>query len=129
MVEKRNKVILKHSEVLLRDDGIVQIQFCDNCEINEKDCEDIIGAYNQLLVKKKYPIIHFAGKYVSFTKEAREFSVSEKGMQYSKAEAFVFTSLAHKIIANFYYKINKPPVPTQFFSNQKDAVAWLTKFL
>ena len=37
-------------------------------------------------------------------------------------------SLAHKILASFYLKINKPVVPTCFFNNKIDAEKWLKSF-
>ena len=129
MVDKKNTIRLKHSEISLRKDGIVQIQFCENCDINTKECEEITLACDQLLETKKYPILHLSGKYVTISKEAREYSVSARGIQYSIAEAFVFSSLAHKIVANFYIRINKPPVPTKFFTAAEDATIWLKKFL
>lgn len=130
VLSKENKKIrLKHSEIFLRNDGIVHIQFCENCEINWRECEEITFACDQLLEKKKYPILHLSGKYVVLTREAREYSAGENGIKYSAAEAFVFTSLAHKIVANFYIKMNKPRVPTRFFTNEEEAVAWLSTFL
>lgn len=78
---------------------------------------------------KKHPVLHFLGKYTSFTQGTREFSVTSRGMQYSLAEAYVFSSLSHKILANFYIKINKPPVTTKFFNEEKEAVEWLKSFL
>ena len=88
-----------------------------------------MDAYDQILTDKKYPVLHFLGKYTSFTKETREFSVTERGMKYSLAEAYVFSSLSHKILANFYIKINKPPVTTKFFNEEEEAVKWLKSFL
>lgn len=129
MVDKKHTIKLEHSEITLREDGIVQIQFCESCDIKTKECEEITLACDQLLEAKKYPILHLSGKYVSITKEAREYSVSKRGQQYSAAEAFVFYSLAHKIVANFYIKINKPPVPTQFFTTKEAAIIWLQTFL
>lgn len=129
MVIKDNIIKLEKSEVMFREDGIVQICFDDNCEVDTKDCEDIVSAYDQLLKNKKYPLLHFLGNYTTFTKGTREFSVTERGMQYSAAEAYIFSSLAHKIVANFYIKINRPPVTTKFFTNEVEAVAWLKTFL
>ena len=129
LVDIKNTIKLKHSEISLREDGVVQIQFCENCDINVKECEEITSACDELLEAKKYPILHLSGIYVSISKEAREYSVSPRGIQYSTAEAFVFSSLAHKIIANFYIKINKPPVPTKFFTTEIEATKWLLNFL
>ena len=94
-----------------------------------EDFEKVAKAYDVLLNDKKYPIIHFLGKNASFTKGTREFSVTSRGTQYSLAEAYVFSSLPHRLLANSYLKINKPTIPTKFFSKEEDAVKWLKSFL
>ena len=47
---------------------------------------------------------------------------------YSKADAFVLNSVAQKIMANFYIKINIPERPTNFFDNVDDALNWLKQY-
>ena len=48
---------------------------------------------------------------------------------YSKADAFVLNSIAQKILANFYTKINKPERPTKFFNNADEALIWLKQYM
>lgn len=48
---------------------------------------------------------------------------------YSKADAFVLNSIAQKILANFYTKINKPERPTKFFNNADEALIWLKQYI
>tara|TARA_B100002051_G_C16436312_1_gene486713 strand:- start:163 stop:552 length:390 start_codon:yes stop_codon:yes gene_type:complete len=129
LIDKNCKIKLNHSEIFLRADGIVEIHVHENADIGEKECIDIMNAYEQILEPKKYPLLHLVGNYVTMDKEAREFSSSEEGLRFSKAEAFVINSLPHKILANFYMKMNKPTVPTKFFGTKQEAVAWLKKFL
>lgn len=129
MVDKKNKIALSHFEISLREDGIVEVYFKNNTELNLTVCKELSQAYDSLLEEKKYPLLHFSGDYVSVTNEAREYSVSERGLQYSKAEAYVFTTLGHRLIANFYIKINKPSVPTWFFKTKEAAVEWLQQYL
>lgn len=129
MVDKVNTVKLSHSEVCLRSDGIVEINVKENSDIGEKECRELMDAYNEILENRKYPLLHVVGNYVTMDKEAREFSSSEEGLQFSKAEAFVINSLPHKIIANFYMRVNNPSVPTKFFSTKQEAVAWLLKIV
>lgn len=128
MVEENRKIVLNHSEIFLRSDGIVQINVFNNTDFEAKECAEVTGAYDQLLEPKKYPLLHIVGEYVAFSKSAREYSASDEGLKYSKAEAYVITSLSHKILANFYLKINQPSVPTKFFGTEKEAVEWLGNY-
>lgn len=124
-----NIIDLGHSKISLREDGIVEVEFEKNLLLDIKECEDIMNAYDQILESKKYPILHVAGKYMNATSAARDFGSSEKGLKYSKAEAYVIHSLAQKIVANFYMKFNKPSIPTQFFQTKEEAVNWLLTFV
>ena len=123
------KVDIGHSSVELRYDGLVEIVFKRSSLIGLQECLDLMDAYEQILEKRRYPLLHIAEDYVQFNGDAREFGSSEEGLRFSAAEAFVIKSLAHKLLANFYLKVNKPSVPTKFFSNKEDAEEWLKKFL
>ena len=129
MVESKGKILLDHSEIFLRKDGIVEILIMESSIIGKDQCIEITNAYKQLLEPKKYPLLHIVKDYVTIDKEAREYSVSEEGLMFSKVEAYVINSLGHKILANFYMKVNRPSVPTQFFRHKEEALKWLTKFL
>ena len=107
----------------------MEILFKESSQIGYEECLDIMDAYKKILEEKKYPLLHVAQEYVIFNKDAREFSVTKEGVLYSKAEAYVINSLAHKILANFYMKVNQPPVPTKFFRDKDEAVEWLKEYL
>jgi hypothetical protein len=120
---------LGHSKVYFREDGIIQVDFAKELLLDVPECKDLIINYRSILVNKKAPILHVMGKYMNVTKGARDFSASPEGLKYSLAEAYVLTSLAHKILANFYVKFNKPKVPTQFFTTKEEATVWLLTFV
>lgn len=125
-----NKIIkLKHSTIQLREDGILEVEFADDLVLDAMKCDELITNYSSLLGDKKVPILHIFGKYTEATKEAREFSASPRGLKHSLVEAYVLSSLPHKLLLNFYIKFNKPKVPTKFFGTKQEAVAWLLKFI
>lgn len=130
MNDKLNRLIdLDHSIIQFRDDGIVQVDFADELLLDVGECKELIRNYSTVLGDKKVPILHVVGKYMNVTKEAREFGASNEGLKHSIAEAYVLSSLAHKILANFYIKFNKPKVPTQFFKTKEEATIWLLTFV
>jgi len=128
LVETNKSLTLDFGSVSLRKDGIVEITFFKGYTIDLPQCEALLKVYDTILESKKYPLLHLVEEFVDATKEAREFSASKRGLQYSSAEAYVFNSLPYRIIANFYLKINQPAVPTKFFKTKQEAVAWLLKF-
>lgn len=130
MNDNKNSFIeLWHSSVQLREDGIVQVNFADELLLDVPECKELSEVYSTIVSNNKIPILHIIGKYMNVTKGAREYGASDEGLKYSLAEAYVINSLAHKILANFYMKFNKPKVPTQFFKTKEDAVNWLRTFV
>jgi hypothetical protein len=120
---------LGHSKVHLREDGIVQIEFGDNIDIDLKQAVEIVETIAEFTEEKKVPVLNIAGKNTSATSAAREYSASPAGLKYTTADAYVVTNIAQKILGNFYISFNKPPVITRIFDEQDKAVEWLKTFL
>lgn len=110
-------------------DGIIKIVYQDDYEFNIVDAKNSLKDLEQITKGKTYPILKIPGKYSSIDNEARKFISSAEGMKFSSAEAFVTTFLPHRIIGNFYMKINKPVKPTAFFETEEQAVKWLQQFV
>ncbi len=110
-------------------EGIIKIIYKDDYEFNINDAKESIKELHKITSNKAFPILKIPGKYSSIDIEARKFISSEEGMKFSLAEAFVTTFLPHRIIGNFYMKINKPVKPTAFFNTEEQAVAWLKQFI
>lgn len=127
---EENKIFIRsvdlgHSLIQLRSDGIVQINFGDNSELDLKEAVEVIENLADLTGGKKALVLNIAGKNTSATSAAREFSASTLGLKYTIADAYVVTNLAQKILGNFYVGFNKPMIPTKIFDNEEKAVEWL----
>ena len=48
-----------------------------------------------------------------------------RGTLFTLADSFVLHSMPQKLLANFYLKINKPVLPTKFFTKITEADKWL----
>lgn len=120
-----NSIKTKISTVFLREDGILQININPDCEFITFDFNELMAAAKTIGNGKKFLNLIIVGKNTLADHDSRIASCSKEGALYKLADAFVISSLAQKIIANFYMKVNKPYVPTRFFSNEEDAVNWL----
>ena len=129
MIGIKKHIKLSSCSILFREDGIVEVVFKHQLLLEIEDCYQIMDTYKEYLENKKVPILHIIGNYMNVTKESREFGASPEGLKYSSAEAYVFDSLPHRIIGNFYLKFNKPSVPTKFFKTKPEAEVWLKTFL
>jgi hypothetical protein len=74
---------------------------------------------------QKYLNLYEFEMNVDLDPEVRLWAAAPTGNKNTIADALVINSLAHKILANFYMKMNKPIKPTRTFTSQKKAVDWL----
>ncbi len=129
MVATDKIVKLDFCEIIFHKAGFVELVFGDDTFIDISEGHQVVEILNSYLGDKKVPILQVLGKYMNFTKEAREYAVTKKGLKNILVSAYVLDSLPHKILANFFMKINKPPFPTKFFATRKEAEEWILKFV
>ncbi len=123
-----NTIDLKHSVIFLRGDGIIELRANDHHIYQIDDVKENVKAFGELTGNKKAPVLIIGGSFSSLDDQTREFMATEESLKYSKAEAFLITSLAQKILINFYIKFNKPLVPTRVFTDKEEAIEWLTRY-
>ncbi|MFL5751827.1 MAG: hypothetical protein ACJ76F_00350 [Bacteroidia bacterium] len=128
-ISNTNITRLEHSDVCLRSDGIIHISIHAEQVVTTKQCEEMMDAVEALCHGKEVPIMTSIGENAVIEKEARDFSAGPRGLQFTKADAFIVKSLAHRLIANFYLKVNKPSKPSRAFSSETEAIAWLKTYL
>lgn len=123
-------LITKKSEtdaatVHLGSDGIMRVIFKRKKEVNKEAFEELFKVFNELSDGRAYAYIYSA--------EDTSVTVSEDGRRYAKEQEFSFpkvcnavivTNLAHKLLANFYLRFNKPSYPFRVFSKTEDAEKW-----
>ncbi len=123
------EIDLIEANISLKSNGIVYVLFKDNCVLDIDLQLHMLDEYNKITNHKPTPFIFFAGDNVTVTKEARDNAVSLEDRSPLCATAVVITSLAYKLIAEFYMKFNKPKRPYKIFKNEKDALEWLQQFI
>lgn len=75
---------------------------------------------------KSYPILIDFTNLKSATKEARDYmNQPEGGLNGLIRGAFLSNSVVTTVFINLYLKINKPSIPTRFFTNKEEALSWL----
>lgn len=122
--------IIEHIEfefgnVKLLENLIIKIVLYENSTIGLEESRELNNAIGKLCNYTQALILIIAENGTQINNEARIFSASQEGLKYTIADAFVVDNLAHKLIANFYLKINKPAKPSKLFSNEQDAIVWL----
>lgn len=118
-----NKFILHFIEK-----GYYELIVRDKVEINVADVQ-LIKAAQKEVSGKRLPIL-VSGEFFSTTNvETLKYIAKNENMPYSKASAFVVSSMSQRIFGNLYLDVFKPERPTKFFNHKEDAIEWLSQFL
>ncbi len=112
----------------LRSDGIIQTRVKNDCDVRIEDAKYLLEAYLKLGEGKKVPHLIIFAEFAMADRDVLEY-VAEEANEFGKADAVVISSMAQKILANFYLKFQKPSVPTKFFKSEDEAVEWLLDYL
>ncbi len=112
--------------VSLRSDGVVHVWLKPNTEITKELQLQMVQIYMEITEGRKSLFIFEAGEFVSITKEAGEFAITMEKDTPTYASAIIVRNLGQKIIADFYYKVNKPLQPYKVFWKIEKAEEWLS---
>lgn len=127
-IHQPTTINLGHSEIIIREDGIVQVNTTDH-SYTESDIKVLNKAVGDLTPsREKKLLLIIASNYSSVEPEGRRYMSTPEGVEYSIAEAYVIKSLAQRLLINFLIKINKTCVPVQFFTDKEAAITWLNTF-
>lgn len=115
-------------DVCIDDNGYYKIHVFDKEEFSVSDLKLLVKAQEELS-GQKLPVLVICKEHSATNVELlKELSKNENN-PYSKADAFVISSMAQKIFANFYLKISTPERPTKFFNDIDEAIKWLKQFV
>jgi hypothetical protein len=120
---------IEEAIITLKDNDIVYVYFKSGVVIDCDTQEKLLLNYGEITKGKLHPFLFYADEQVSITKEARDNAIVIEDRAYAIASAILVNNLAHRLIANFYLKFNKPQKPYKVFNRKKDAVNWLLNFV
>lgn len=82
----------------------------------------------QLTANGRFTLLFISNGDIVTTPEMRRLCASPEYNNHLNAVALLSPSSAMKILGNFYLRLNRPAVPTRFFTVQEMAVDWLVTF-
>jgi hypothetical protein len=112
----------------VHDLGFYELTIFNNEEILVSDIPEITGALRQVS-GQKMPVLVVCPEFATTNSEVLKFLSKNENFPLSKGGAYVVYSVAQKLMANFYLKINTPERPTKFFTNKDEATIWLKQFI
>jgi len=123
------KIITRTAEIVMGNDGIVRKRIFDDMEIDIED--SIENCQAMLALTHDHPgllLTDWRDIALRITREAREYYAGPDISQHRVAEALLINTMAARITANFYLRVNKPLTPTRLFTDEQKAIEWLRSF-
>lgn len=125
-----SQIDFEHSLILKRNDGIIEIRCADDFTYDVGHIKENHTYLKQISNGRKLLILNFTALFTFITAEARAYIAKGTHQDFIAAEAFLIHSLPQRILANFYTRVSKPKVYSNFFNyKDKDAAEkWLMQF-
>ncbi len=109
------------------EDGIIMSKYLKGVVLNLEDTKEMVRMRLEKQTKVM-PIFNDPTAMKSIEKEARDYLANE-GSEGLSAVAILVTNSVAYMAFNFYVKLSKPKVPTKFFTDKDEAIAWLKTFV
>ena len=128
-LKSKKEIDILEATMKLKEDGILYVYFKANIILDINLQERFLVCYHEITNGEPTPFLFESGEGVQVTKEARENAIRIEKESPCNAMAVVVSSLAYKLIANFYFQFHKPTIPYKVFSNSTDATLWLKNYI
>ncbi len=127
--DKEDQYNLGHSVITRRPDGIVEIRCADNFIYEKQHIMQNHSCLRKIAGNGKILVLSITGPYTLISSEARSYTAQGHHKDFIAAEAFLISSMAQRIIANFYLKVSRPVVPANVFQHKdkEKAEEWLRR--
>jgi hypothetical protein len=130
IMEVVKEVIIPSARIQILSNGLMHVHVLTKNYFEMENSRELLAARKALAEGKPYPILYTSEhEFVTPSQEVKDFVATEERARFVKADAFVMKSFPQRLAARLYLKLNKPVVPTAFFSSEEEAVEWLLQFV
>jgi hypothetical protein len=111
------------------EEDILHIEYQPNLSINLFVASEIIDLLKKVCNKNNYCLVQDVSNLKWIDRESRDFFAREECTGLMKAWAYFSKNPIHKIMYLMYTSFSNPQAKTKFFTNKKDAIKWLKKYI
>lgn len=108
------------------EEGLLVARFLEGVEVSEEDARDNLRATVEITGGRRLPVMVDLRVLKSQSAGARAVLAGPEAARVSHAVALLIGSPLSRVIGNFYLRFNRPETPTQLFSSEVAARAWLS---
>jgi len=131
--EDTGRISIRIGSVWMGEDGIVRVEFGPSPEHTVDDGRQVVEAHDLLAEQAgltKVPVLADLRKAkVGADAQARAYYVTDEAAEHKSAMAMLTSSVVQKMLGNFFFRVNRPPYPTQMFTDEHEALSWLEEFV
>jgi hypothetical protein len=109
-------------------DGILFFNYKPTTTIDLKVAQLVVTDRIHFQNEKSYPVLCDIRGIVSTDKAGRDY-LAKSGSILTQAVGLVVDEKVLLTISTFYLQISKPSVPTQIFTNERDALVYLRSYV
>ncbi len=131
MVKNSEFVEYKETDIYivgLRHDGIIHVFYKDNVEITVNLQFELNEIFKSFCQNGPRLFLFQAGKKCSINKPARDNAIAMQDQVPAIAYVVYAQNMVYKMIANFYYKFNKPKQPFYVVTDFESGIEWLLSY-
>lgn len=108
-----------------RHDGIIHVYYFPELEVDLNVQAEMLNVFLKITESKPHAFLFEAGNYVTVTKEARDNAIKMEMKTPVRATVVLVKNSMHKLLADFYYKVNKPVFPYKVSRDFEQSIFWL----
>ena len=109
----------------VHDDLLIEFKVKKNVKLQEKDVWESRDMSVNHIPGKKFYVLFEGDEDADVSGDARRAGASDEYTKHVAALALYSNKSYERIIGSLFLTINKPKVPTKFFDNREEAIAWL----
>lgn len=110
------------------DEGIVKVRVLPEAVVDLAEAQRTISAILELTRGDRFLLFIDKRNLKDVSPEASSYYASKEVTKHIIANGILVSSLATRLIANFFIRFNKPASPVKLFTSEKDASQWLLQF-
>lgn len=109
----------------VHDDLLIEFKVKKHINLEASDVWESRDLSVNHIPGKKFFVLFEGEEDTNVSGDARRAGASEEYTKHVAALALFSNKLHEIIIGSLFLKINRPKVPTKFFDNSQEAIAWL----
>jgi len=120
-----DELVTRVCRFLLDERGFVRATVLDGAVMTLDDAKEALAATERVALGRRRPVLVDLRKIKGETREARQYFVGEHAARISARVALLVESPVSRVVGNFFLRLNVQRTPTELFTSEEAAIAWL----